>query len=96
MDISPVEAKTADVRLRLSKPVAFSIVGTFIILLVGAFYFARAFFLPVMLALLITLTFSPMVRYLRRHGVPSVISAIMLVLAIFSFLAQPQSTSPIR
>jgi predicted PurR-regulated permease PerM len=85
MDISPVEAKSADVRLRLSKPVAFSIVGTFIILLVGAFYFARAFFLPVMLALLITLTFSPMVRYLRRHGVPSVISAILLVLAIFSF-----------
>ena len=83
MDMSPVEAKTADMRLRLSKPVAFSIVGTFMILLVGAFYFARAFFLPVMLALLITLTFSPMVRYLRRHGVPSVISAILLVVAIF-------------
>lgn len=83
MDMSPVEAKTADIRLHLSKPVAFSIVGTFMILLVGAFYFARAFFLPVMLALLITLTFSPMVRYLRRHGVPSVISAILLVVAIF-------------
>lgn len=38
-----------------------------------------------MLALLITLTFSPLVRYLRRHGVPSVISAILLVLAMFSF-----------
>lgn len=84
MDVSPVEAKTADVRVQLSKPVSVSIVGIFVILLIGAFYFARAFFLPVMLALLVTLTFSPMVRYLRRHGIPSVISAILLVLALFA------------
>ena len=100
MDLSPVEAKSAETndRLRLSKLVSFSIVGIFVLLLVGAFYFARAFFLPVMLALLVTLTFSPMVRYLRRHGVPSVISAILLVLAIFGvfggltyYLADPVS-----
>jgi predicted PurR-regulated permease PerM len=65
--------------------VSVSIIGIFVILLIGTFYFARAFFLPVMLALLITLTFSPMVRYLRRHGIPSVISAILLVFAIFGF-----------
>ncbi|MGE0237395.1 MAG: AI-2E family transporter [Parvibaculaceae bacterium] len=98
MDLSPVESKATDIRLRLSKPVSVSIIGIFVILLVGAFYFARAFFLPVMLALLVTLTFSPMVRYLRRHGVPSVISAILLVLAIFGafggvsvYLADPVS-----
>jgi predicted PurR-regulated permease PerM len=85
MDVSPVEAKTANARLQLSKPVSVSIVGIFAILLVGAFYFARAFFLPVMLSLLVTLTFSPMVRYLRRHGIPSVISAVLLVLALFGF-----------
>jgi predicted PurR-regulated permease PerM len=84
MDLSPVDGKTAaQVRLRLSKPVSFSIIGIFVILLIGAFYFARAFFLPVMLALLVTLTFSPLVRYLRRHGIPSFVSAILLVIALF-------------
>ncbi|MGE0150048.1 MAG: AI-2E family transporter, partial [Parvibaculaceae bacterium] len=98
MDLGPIEAKPADVRVRLPKPVSVSIIGTFLILLVGAFYFARAFLLPVMLSLLITLTFSPMVRYLRRHGVPSVISAVLLVVAIFGvfggvsfYLADPVS-----
>ncbi len=101
MDLSPgeaKEAKTADARLHLSKPLSFSIIGIFMILLVGSFYFARAFFLPVMLALLVTLTLSPLVRYLRRHGVPSVISAILLVFAIFAvfggvalYLADPVS-----
>lgn len=85
MDVSPVDGnRTAQARLHLSKPVSFSIIGIFVILLVGAFYFARAFFLPVMLALLVTLTFSPMVRYLRRQGMPSVVSAILLVLALFT------------
>ncbi|WP_119388025.1 AI-2E family transporter [Taklimakanibacter lacteus] len=85
MDMSPVEGnKAVAARLHLSKPVSVSIIGIFVILLIGAFYFARGFFLPVMLALLITLTFSPMVRYLRRHGIPSVASAILLVLAIFT------------
>jgi predicted PurR-regulated permease PerM len=84
MDVSPVEGKTAKARLHLSKPVSISIVGIFVILLVGAFYFARAFFLPVMLSLLVTLTFSPLVRYLRHRGIPSVISAILIVLAMFA------------
>jgi predicted PurR-regulated permease PerM len=98
MDVSPVEAKTANGRLHLSKLVSVSIIGIFAILLIGALYFARTFFLPVMLALLITLTFSPTVRYLRRHGIPSVISAIMIVLAMFAvfgagayYLADPVS-----
>ncbi len=67
-------------------------------MLVGALYFARAFFLPVMLSLLVTLTFSPLVRYLRHRGVPSVISAVLIVLAMFGvfgtaaiYLADPIS-----
>ncbi|WP_162918687.1 AI-2E family transporter [Taklimakanibacter deserti] len=98
MDVGPVEAKTANGRLHLSKLVSASIIGIFAILLIGALYFARTFFLPVMLALLITLTFSPLVRYLRRHGIPSVVSAIMIVLAMFAvfgaaayYLADPVS-----
>ena len=87
MDLGPVDRDTAAVaRLHLSKTVSFSIIGIFAILLVGAFYFARTFFLPLMLALLVTLTFSPMVRYLRRQGIPSVVSAVLLVLALLAFL----------
>ena len=87
MDLGPVDRDAAALeRIHLSKLLSFSIIGIFAILLIGALYFARSFFLPVMLALLVTLTFSPMVRYLRRHGVPSVVSAVLLVLAIFAFM----------
>lgn len=87
MDLGPVDSEMATLaRLHLSKSVSFSIIGIFAILLIGALYFARTFFLPVMLALLITLTFSPMVRYLRRQGVPAAVSAVLLVIALFAFL----------
>ncbi len=86
MDVRQGDAETtARARLHLSKPVSVSIVGIFVILLIGMFYIARAFFLPVMLALLVTLTFSPLVRHLRHRGIPSFISAILLVCAIFAF-----------
>ena len=98
MDVSPVEGKTGKARLHLSRSVSISIIGTFAILLIGILYFARAFFLPVMLSLLITLTFSPLVRYLRHRGIPSVISAVLIVLAMFAlfgstaiYLADPIS-----
>jgi predicted PurR-regulated permease PerM len=87
MDLSPVEGKTGRARLHLSRAVSISVIGTFVILLIGALYFARAFFLPVMLALLITLTFSPLVRYLRHRGLPSVVSAVLIVVAMFGLLA---------
>ena len=98
MDVSPVEGKAGKARLHLSRAVSISIIGTFVILLIGSFYFARAFFLPVVLSLLITLTFSPLVRYLRHRGIPSVVSAVLIVLAMFGvfgsaavYLADPIS-----
>ena len=98
MDVSPIEAKTGKARLHLSRAVSISIIGIFAILLVGALYFARGFFLPVMLSLLVTLTFSPTVRYLRHRGIPSVVSAVLIVLAMFAvfgssavYLADPIS-----
>src|SRR4029078_11266136 len=84
MDLSPVEVSTPKTRVSLSKPLSISIIGIFVILLIGAFYFARAFFLPVMLSLLVMLTFSPSVRYLRHRGVPSVVSAALLVIGMFA------------
>lgn len=69
-----VEAR-ADTRLMRSL-----LIGIFILMTIYALYFARAFFMPVILAFLLTLTLTPIVRYLRKHGVPDVVSATLLVL----------------
>ena len=62
--------------------VSVAIVGTFAILLLAALYYARDFFLPLILALLISLAFMPLVRALGRRGIPPVATAILVVLAI--------------
>jgi predicted PurR-regulated permease PerM len=59
--------------------VTVSIVGSFIILLIGALYYARGFFLPLVLAMLITLTLTPLVRTLSRSGIPAGVSAVGFV-----------------
>ncbi|OBQ67338.1 AI-2E family transporter [Mesorhizobium erdmanii] len=56
------------------------LVGIFIFMSVYALYFGRAFFMPVMLAFLLALTLTPIVRLLRKHGIPEVVSATLLVL----------------
>lgn len=56
--------------------------GTFLILAVGAVYFAKPILLPLALAFMLTLTLSPVVRFLARHRVPEVVSALAIVLAL--------------
>ena len=68
-----VEAR-ADTRLMRSL-----LIGIFILMAIYALYFARAFFMPVILAFLLTLTLTPIVRFLRKRGVPEVVSATLLV-----------------
>ncbi|CAN5375517.1 AI-2E family transporter [soil metagenome] len=91
----------ADHRLwvRLPKPVSVSIVGIFVLLLMGAMWFARGFFLPIILAILISLTFAPLTRFLRKHGIPSLVSAVLIVVGMFAalvlgslYLAEPMTT----
>jgi len=73
----------ADMRLMRSL-----LVGIFILMTIAALYFARAFFMPVMLAFLLALTLTPIVRFLRKRGIPEVASATLLVLlSIFVFAA---------
>jgi predicted PurR-regulated permease PerM len=45
-------------------------------------YYARDFFLPLLLAVLVTLTFRPLVRWLSRRGIPAVATAILLVVLL--------------
>ncbi|RWN23998.1 MAG: AI-2E family transporter [Mesorhizobium sp.] len=56
------------------------LVGIFLFMAIYALYFARAFFMPVILAFLLALTLTPIVRFLRRHGISEVVSATLLVL----------------
>ncbi|MER9729672.1 AI-2E family transporter [Mesorhizobium sp. M0217] len=55
------------------------LIGIFLFMAIYALYFARAFFMPVILAFLLTLTLTPIVRFLRKRGIPEVASATMLV-----------------
>lgn len=72
---------TATVR-RFPPLVTFSIIGTFLILLCGALYLGRALVLPIILALLLALTFMPTVRALARRGIPEAVSAILIIVMI--------------
>lgn len=76
-----VEAR-ADTRLMRSL-----LIGIFVLMIVYALYFGRAFFMPVILAFLLALTLTPIVRFLRKQGVPDVLSASFLVLLSVCFVA---------
>ncbi|MDP3898201.1 MAG: AI-2E family transporter, partial [Mesorhizobium sp.] len=62
------------------------LLGIFGILLFYSLYFAREFFVPVVLAFLFALTLTPIVRWLRKRGIPSAVSAVLLVLVTASTL----------
>ncbi|TPI43609.1 AI-2E family transporter [Mesorhizobium sp. B2-9-1] len=81
---SPDPRANARADMRLTRSL---VIGIFILLTIAALYFARDFFMPVILAFLLALTLTPIVRFLRKHGVPEVVSATLLVLlSIFVFV----------
>lgn len=58
----------------------------FVLALFYTFYFARAVLLPIVLALLLTLIFSPAVRLLTRLRLPEPVGAAIVVLALVAAL----------
>jgi predicted PurR-regulated permease PerM len=70
----------------LPSAVKVSLVGLFLLALVGALYLARAFLLPVSLAFLFALVLSPVVRFLARRHVPAPATAIALVVAVVALM----------
>ena len=58
--------------------------GLFVLALFYTLYFAREFFLPVTLAVLLNFLFSPVVRALKGARVPEPVGAALLILAILS------------
>jgi predicted PurR-regulated permease PerM len=63
-----------------------AVIGIFLLMLVGALGYARAFLVPVILGLLLTLVFSPIRRFLDRRGLPSFLSALLIVGALVAGL----------
>lgn len=60
--------------------------GLFVLALFYTFYFARAVLLPIVLALLLTLIFSPAVRLLTRLRLPEPVGAAIVVIALVAAL----------
>ncbi len=54
-------------------------VGTFILLLGGVFVLARDFLTPVVMAFLLSLTFSPIRRAMSRLGIPPPVTAVAVI-----------------
>jgi hypothetical protein len=67
---------------RTLRTLRFATMGLFLIALTALIYFARDFLLPVVLAFLLALTLSPIVRYLQKRGVAPAFTALVLVLLI--------------
>lgn len=84
-DDRPAEAATSnptDTPVVQSSAIRVSLVGSFVILLIGAIYFGKDILLPIALAFMLTLTLSPVVRFLARYRIPEAISALAIVLAV--------------
>lgn len=69
-----------DVRKALLVPVW----GIFLIFLTGALLYARTFFMPIVLAFLLSLVFSPLRRTLEKAGIPSTLAAVILVFSLIT------------
>lgn len=59
-----------------------AVIGIFLILAIFALASAGAFLIPVILAFLLTLVFTPLRRSLNRMGVPSSICAVIVIGAL--------------
>ena len=64
-----------------------AIVGTFLLGVIAFLYFAKVFFLPVMLALMLSFLFKPVVKWLSRFKVPQPIGSALVVMAALFALA---------
>jgi predicted PurR-regulated permease PerM len=82
-DVSKVEVGETRTAFADARLVHFALIGIFLLAFVYALYFARDFFMPVLLAFLMALTLSPVVRLLAKRGVPAFASATLLVLVTF-------------
>jgi predicted PurR-regulated permease PerM len=77
-------ATIADILAAAARP---AIVGIFLLLLVAALYLARPILLPILAALIVGMTFAPLVKRAAQAGVSPVITATGLVTALVTAAA---------
>src|SRR5215213_8809131 len=68
-------------RTRAVVPVA--VVGMFLLGIVAALHFGRAFLMPIVLASLLTFLLKPIVRALTRLRLPEALSALLVIIIFF-------------
>jgi predicted PurR-regulated permease PerM len=66
---------------------SFALTGLFVLACFYTFYFAREFFLPVVLALLLNFLLSPVVRGLARVHIPEFLGAALVLIALLGGIA---------
>lgn len=64
-----------------------SIIGIFLLMACGALYFAQDLLIPLALAFLFSVLLSPIIRGLRRFGIPEGVGAILIVLTLMTVIA---------
>ena len=73
--------------IRRAEVVAFCLVALLLICIVAVLYVARAFFLPIVTALVIGTMLSPAAKFLETYRIPRSISAVLIVSATFAGIA---------
>jgi predicted PurR-regulated permease PerM len=71
-------------RTRALLPV--SVVGLFLIALITALYFAKPFAMPIFAAILLSFLLKPLVRFLARLRVPTMLGAVLVMAVFFGLL----------
>jgi predicted PurR-regulated permease PerM len=67
--------------IRRAEVVAFALVVLLVISVVAVLYFAKAFFLPVVMAFVIGTMLSPAASFLERYRIPRAVGAVLIVAA---------------
>lgn len=67
--------------IRRADIVAFSLVALLVICVIAVLYVARAFFLPIVTAIVVGTMLSPAAKFLEQYRIPRSISALMIVTA---------------
>lgn len=92
MSTEPIDARTSQGPppgargLARSLGPRWAVVGIFLLLSIQAVAYARSFLVPVVFAVMLTLVFSPMRRFLGRMGVSSGFAALLIVTVLMTGL----------
>lgn len=73
--------------IRRTEFVAFALAGLLLIAIVAVLYVAKAFFLPVVMAIVAGTMLSPAATFLEKRGVPRAVGAVLIVTAVTALVA---------